>query len=99
MTERANQQGAVPHLQTIVESAFAETPLLYTNGFVNGVGLTDAYLILQANGRSIATVNMSLSLAKTLGQSLLAMVQSVEEESGEVIATLEELQQRAERRS
>lgn len=82
-------------LQEIVESAFAQTPLLYANGFVNGLGLTDAYLVLQANGRSVATVNMSISVAKTLAQSLTAMVDSYERETGQTVRTLGELQEQA----
>jgi hypothetical protein len=86
---------AAEQLQRIVEAAFAEMPNLYTNGFVNGLGLTDCYLVLQVNGRSLAVVNMSVSVAKTLGQSLLAMVESYEQQSGQTVATLDELQQRS----
>ena len=79
-------------LQRIIETAFAEAPALYANGFVNGLGLTDSYLVLQANGRSVAVVNMSLSVAKTLGQSLLAMVESFEQATGQEVSTLDQIQ-------
>ena len=95
--EKTTQPDEAPteQFQRIVEAAFAEVPNLYTNGFVNGLGLTDSYLVLQANGRSVAVVNMSVSVAKTLGQSLLAMVESYEQQSGQTVATLEELQRRS----
>jgi len=68
--------------------------MLYANGFLNGIGLTDAYLILLANGRSVGVVNMSLSLAKTLAQNLSVMVEEFEKQTGETIPTLDELQNR-----
>ena len=80
-------------LQRIAETAFAEAPMLYANGFLNGLGLTDSYLILQANGRSVAVVNMSLSVAKTLGQSLITMVESFERDTGQTVSTLGEIGQ------
>jgi hypothetical protein len=97
VAQKTTQPDEAPadQLQRIVEAAFAEVPNLYTNGFVNGLGLTDSYLVLQANGRSLAVVNMSVSVAKTLGQSLLAMVESYEQQSGQTVATIDELQERA----
>jgi len=96
-TDKTTQpaDAAAQQLQRIVEAAFAEGPNLYTNGFVNGLGLTDSYLVLQANGRSLAVINMSLTVAKTLGQSLLAMVASYEQQSGQTVPTIDDLQQRA----
>lgn len=88
------RQGAnepTEELQRIVEAAFAESTTLYMNGFVNGLGLTDAYVVLQTNGRSVAVVNMSLSVAKTLGQNLLAMIERFEQQTGQPIPTLDEL--------
>ncbi len=82
-------------LHQIVEAAFAEAPTIYANGFVNGLGLTDAYIVLQTNGRSVAVVNLSLAAAKTLGQSLLEMVESFERETGSSVATISQLQDRA----
>ncbi|HEY0607062.1 MAG TPA: hypothetical protein VGD58_29355 [Herpetosiphonaceae bacterium] len=86
---------ATQQLQEIVERAFAEAPMLYANGFVNGLGLTDGYLVLQANGRSIATVNMSLPVIKTLAQSLKIMIESYEREAGQTVPTLDEIQKLA----
>lgn len=80
-------------LRQMVERAFAEAPMLYANGFVNGLGLTDSYLVLQANGRSVAVVNLTLSVAKSLGQSLLAMVDQYERAQGQTVPTIEDLQQ------
>jgi hypothetical protein len=80
-------------LRQVVERAFSEAPMLYANGFINGLGLTDSYLVLQANGRSVAVINLSLSVAKSLGQGLLAMVAQHEQTQGRPVPTIEELQQ------
>ena len=90
--EPRTSETAAQQVQAIVERAFAEAPALYANGFVNGLGATDAYLVLQVNGRSAAVVNMALPVAKTLGQSLLAMVDSFEQETGQTVPTLDQLQ-------
>ncbi|MBM7842767.1 hypothetical protein [Herpetosiphon giganteus] len=79
------------HLQSLVEDAFMEAPLMYTNGFINGLGSTDAYTVLQTNGRAVAVVNMSLPVAKTLGQGLLAMIAAYEQQTGETVATLDQI--------
>ena len=84
---------ATQRLQRIVEQAFVEAPAIYANGFVNGMGLTDAYLVLQTNGRSTAVVSLSLPVAKSLGENLLAMVRAHEQKSGQKVRSLEELQQ------
>ncbi len=91
-------QGAQPSvhaLQQMVDTAFAEAPFLYANGFVNGLGLTDAYIVLQANARPVAVVNLSMSVAKTLGQNLLAMIESYEQHTNQTVPTVDELQQLA----
>jgi hypothetical protein len=86
-------ENATQRLQGIVERAFVEAPAIYANGFVNGMGLTDAYLVLQTNARSTAVVNLSLPVAKSLGENLLAMVRAHEQKSGKKVHSLEELQQ------
>ena len=93
----SNDSSPAQQLQQIVEAAFAEAPTLYANGFVNGLGLTDAYIVLQTNGRSVAVVNLSLAAAKTLGQSLLEMVDSFERETGNKVSTINQLQDQAAR--
>jgi predicted esterase YcpF (UPF0227 family) len=69
------------------------TPNFYMNGFISGVGLSDAYLVLQTNGKTTAIVNMSLSTLKTLARNLMATIQRVEEKLGQETPTLQELQE------
>ena len=78
-------------IQEIAQSAFNAAPGLYANGFLNGVGLTDSYIIFQTNGPTTADINITLSTAKTLGKNLTDMVSAYETETGNAIPTLDEL--------
>jgi len=82
-------------LAEVVEAAFAQAPLVYANGFVNGLNVSDSYVVLQTNGRSVAVVSMPLAMAKSLGQNLVDMVQAYEQRSGETVPTLDDLRARA----
>lgn len=84
-------EGQPPSLEQLALEAFAQAPALYANGFINGLGATDAYLILQTNGRPTAVVNMSLPVAKTLAASLAEMIATYERESGASVPTLGDL--------
>lgn len=95
MSDEQQRAATTSQLQQIVEAAFASAPILYANGFVNGLGVTDAYVVLQANGRSVAVANMPLAVAKALGEGLLEMVRSYEAETGRQVPSLDELSRRA----
>ncbi len=68
-------------------------PNFYMNGFISGVGLGDAYLVLQTNGKTTAVVNMSLPTLKTLAHNLMATIQGIEEKLEQETPTLQELQE------
>ncbi len=81
--------------QDIVQSAFqnGDIPMLYINSFISGVGLGDAYLILQTNGETTAVVNMSLPTLKTLAYNLMATIQGIEGKLNQETLTLQEFQE------
>jgi len=83
-------------LHEIAQKAFLndEVPRLYINGFLNGMGVGDAYLVLQTNGKTIAVVNMPLTTLKTLARSLTIMAQGVEEQLGQEILTIQQFQEK-----
>lgn len=91
MTDNKNN---VQQLQQVAQEAFAEAPSLYVNGFVNGLGATDAYIVFQTNGQTSLVMNMSLSLAKTLAQSLNAQIERFEQQTGQTILTMQQLSNR-----
>ncbi|MCB0076012.1 MAG: hypothetical protein KDD73_01240 [Anaerolineales bacterium] len=73
--------------------------MLYANGFIKGLGLTDSYVVWQVNGRSVALVSMSLSVAKGLGQNHVSMIEPYEAASGQAVPTLEAIESRRRRPS
>ena len=90
----SNKQEMSP--QEIAQKALQKEgiPNFYVNGFITGVGLGDAYLVLQTNGKTTAVVNMSLSTLKTLAHNLMATIQGIEEKLEQETPTLQELQER-----
>lgn len=89
----SNQQDVSP--KTIAQDAFQNDaiPNFYMNGFVSGSGLSDAYLVIQANGKTRAVINMSLSTLKSLAQNLTATIQNVEQKMKQETLTLHEIQE------
>jgi len=83
-------------LHDIAQRAFLndEIPRFYINGFLNGMGAGDAYLVLQTNGKTTGVVNMPLSTLKTLARSLTIMTQGVEEQLGQEILTIQQFQEK-----
>jgi hypothetical protein len=81
-------------LQQVAQEAFENAPSLYVNGFVNGMGATDTYIVFQTNGQTSLVMNMSLSLAKTLGQSLITQVEQFEKQTGQTVLTMQQLNAR-----
>lgn len=97
MTDNTTRIGnaTAQQLQNIVKTAFEKGPTYYANGFVNGLGMADAYIVLQTNDQSVAVVNMSLSMAKTMAKNVLSMIETFENQTGQKVMTLDELQKRA----
>ncbi len=38
-------------LQSVIKEAFEKAPVVYANGFANGFGTADVYVVLQINGQ------------------------------------------------
>lgn len=47
-----------------------KVPKIYTNGFINGYTSSDAYIMFQCNGESVAFMNMSFTCLKSLHEGL-----------------------------
>ena len=74
---------------------------IYANTFGFAYGSTDFTLLLQCNGKTTAILNLSFPFAKTLAQTLLRGIESVEEVSAQVILdipTMERMQQEYQRK-
>ncbi len=94
--EKTTQTEAIEQLQHIAQNALHgdEVPNFYVNGFVNGVGFGDAYLILQTNGKTTSVVNMSFATLKTLAENLTAMVSGVEKQLEQEVLTIQQIRDR-----
>ena len=77
-------------LQQIAQDAFAQAPTTYISGFVSGLGATDVYHVCQTNGQTTLVINMSLSLAKTLAQSLAGLIEQFEKQTGQPVLTMQQ---------
>jgi hypothetical protein len=88
MSENAPNQAAVD-----VEKAInnPEIPNLYANGFITATGNGDALVVLQQNGKSIATLNLSYTMAKTLTLKLGHLVKDLENKTGNTIMTTSDI--------
>lgn len=70
----------------------AELPHLYANGFAISVTSSDVTMVLEQNGRAIATVNMSYTVAKTLSMKLGGGIGSLEEATKRSMLTTDEVE-------
>lgn len=68
-----------------------EIPRLYCNGFVSITGSGDIAVILERNGDPVAIINLSYTLAKSLGINLLNTVSSFEDIVGRAILTTDDI--------
>jgi len=66
-------------------------PEIHFNGFVNVLTSGDILIILQRNGRAVAKINASYTIAKTLGQKLMQIITDLEERTGNTIMTSDEV--------
>ncbi len=86
--DNTTQTNQLNELQQIAQEAFSSVPNTYANGFINGVGSADMYVVFQLNGKSSLVLNMTPSLAKTLGESLTNMVEVYERQTGQTVPPL-----------
>ncbi len=60
---------------------------IYFNGFVNAIGIGDVTIVLERNGKAVAVLNTSYTVAKTLAEKLGGLIKNLEEASGKEIMT------------
>lgn len=64
-----------------------DLPKFYVNGFVNFYGPSDVGVLLKANDQPVALLNMSYTVAKSLSQKLIGMIEDFERQTGREIMT------------
>ncbi|MBM3301841.1 MAG: hypothetical protein FJY85_18055 [Deltaproteobacteria bacterium] len=68
-----------------------DLPRIYFNGFASGLGNADVFIVLHHQQRPVAILNASYTVAKTLAVKLGAAIASLEEISGNVIMTTDDI--------
>jgi hypothetical protein len=63
---------------------------IYINSFAAGLSTGDVFVVLQRNGSEIGTLNMSYTVAKSLGDALNLLILSLEKRSDRKIMTSNE---------
>ncbi|MGJ0505686.1 MAG: hypothetical protein ACR652_00845 [Methylocystis sp.] len=82
-----------PSYEARIEAAKnASVAEIYTNGFLTSLGPGDISLVLERNGRPVAMVNMSFTVAKTLAISLGSVIAQLEERTGRDMLTTHDLE-------
>lgn len=67
-------------------------PQLYCNGFTNVMSSGDVLTVFDRNGLSVATLNMSFTMAKSLSIALGQIVAKLEQMSGREILTTSDIE-------
>jgi hypothetical protein len=59
----------------------------YANSFAMGTSPADVVLVLIQNGQSVAVINMSYQIAKTVAEKLNGLLTDIEKQTGQTILT------------
>ncbi|MCS3517067.1 hypothetical protein [Bradyrhizobium elkanii] len=79
-------------LDARIETAFnSDVPQLYCNAFTCGISTGDIVVALELNGKPIGTLNMSYTVAKTLGVSLCDLLKQFEVATNRTMLTTREV--------
>ncbi len=78
-------------LHVVNEVMSSDLPKLYCNSFINALGINDVTIILQQNGKSVASLNLSLITAKSMALKLTELVQRFEAATNTTVPTSDEV--------
>lgn len=71
-----------------------DIPNIYFNGFTNTIGLGDIVISIERNGKPVAVLNASYTVAKTLALKLNGLIQNLENTTGNKIMTTDDVEQK-----
>jgi hypothetical protein len=71
----------------------AQIPQIYFNGFLSALTTGDVQLVLERNGVPVAVLNVSYTVAKTLGVAIGALISNLEGATKRTIMTSSDIQQ------
>ena len=67
-------------------------PQIYCNGYINGMTAGDVLTVLERNGKPVAVLNMSFTVAKSIAQGIGTIVAELEAQSGRPMLTTREVE-------
>jgi hypothetical protein len=83
---------ADPHKERLDRALSPDIPNYYVNGFANALGTGDIVIALETNGKPVASVNMSYTVAKTLALGLSQIIATLETATGKTMLTTHEME-------
>lgn len=85
---KLSQQDATKRIEQALESGSQE---IYFNGFANSLGLGDVLISLERNGKPVAILNTSYTVAKTLAIKLNDLIRTLENNTDTSIMTTDKI--------
>ena len=88
-----NDAEKLEKLRQEIEAAISDVDMLslYVNGFSVTVGSGDVMFVLKRNGQSVAVLNMSYTLAKTLATKVGGVIANLESKAKTVMLTTDDV--------
>ncbi|HEV7348222.1 hypothetical protein [Telluribacter sp.] len=80
-------------ISNLVAESFKNPDILklYINGFINGHSQADMYILLMQNGAPHSVLNMSFTTAKSLHESLGALISGFEAKTNHTIMVMQDI--------
>ncbi|MCZ7595344.1 MAG: hypothetical protein M5U16_10870 [Hyphomicrobium sp.] len=93
MADQKSQPGVNPKdaPDRVTKALESDVPQIYANGFINALSNGDILTVLERNNKPVAVLNLSFTVAKTLGISLSQTVAQFEEATGRNMLTTHEV--------
>jgi len=88
----SNEDMADRRQQRITKALESGVEQIYFNSFANGIGAGDVTIVLERNTKLVAILNTSYTVAKTLASKLASLIGNLEETTGNLIMTTDEVE-------
>lgn len=88
-----NKKSAKDYEKIIEEAISNNVETIYFNGFVNTLGIGDVMLLLQRNGKPVAILNASYTVAKTLAIKLGESISFLESKVNQKMLTTDQIKE------
>jgi predicted KAP-like P-loop ATPase len=90
--DKLTEKQKVAH-QIIQQAVEGDVQSIYFNGFTNTIGVGDVLVVLQKNGKPVAVLNCSYTVAKTLAIKLGQGISFLEDKTNQKMLTTDQVEQ------